>query len=301
VNDSLTAFWIRADLEHPVFGSDEVRCWPANIRYLLESRCLIRLGENLKIIECDACGERHIEEVEFLTEPPGSKPRAYISCPEAGRVSVELERLQQWSVDLEAVAQTVAEVLDLRDRIVSITPGRVWLLGTRKFVERMRDVFLLRGLHWLDSRRVLESAMRLNQSPCPLILCLNRFPDDPEWQERNRVVYSLAETSWLDNPRFALADQISAVLNEHAGPRESDPLPPTPAAERPELLEKVKTRYNYRVSDVHQGANVDRSYLNKWKLGQVSDRAEPSRRIENFLRRHRHVRRPGKQISKTTL
>jgi len=42
----------------------------------------------------------HFEEVEILTEPAGSKPRAYIGCPEAGRVSVDMERLQQWSLNL---------------------------------------------------------------------------------------------------------------------------------------------------------------------------------------------------------
>jgi hypothetical protein len=63
-------------------------------------------------------------------------------------------------------------------------------------------------------------------------------------------------------------------------------------------MDQIKTRYNYRVKDIHQGANVDRSYLNKWKLGLVDDDSDPSRRIEDFLRRHRHIiRRPAKQSS----
>lgn len=216
MNDYVSAFWIRADLEDPVFIGDEVRRWPANIRHLFESHSLIRQSENLDVVECDACGDGHVEEVEILTEPPGTKPRAYISCPEAGRVSVEFERLYQWSIDLEALAQTVAAALDLRDRIVSITPGRVWLLGTRKFVERMRDVFLVRGITWEDSSQILESATRLANSPCPLIFCLNRIPDDPEWQEHNRVVLSLSETSWLGDQQYKLLDKVSGVLSEYA-------------------------------------------------------------------------------------
>ena len=62
-------------------------------------------------------------------------------------------------------------------------------------------------------------------------------------------------------------------------------------------MEQIKSRYNYRVKDIYQGANVDRSYLNKWKLGQVDDSAEPSRKIENFLRTHRHVRRTAARSS----
>jgi hypothetical protein len=297
VSEDLTEFWIRADLEDPAFTGDEVRHLPAAVRRLLESRSLIRKAESLHVIECDACGDGHVEEVEILLEPAGAKPRAYITCPEAGRVSVDMQRLQQWSVDLDAIARTVAAALDLRDRVFSIAPGRVWLLGTMQLDQRTRDIFLVRGIAWPGSRQILESAARLANSPCPLILCLNRFPNDAEWQDRDRVVFSLAETSWLGGQPPALADQIAAVLREYAGPRGIDPLPPTPPAERPALMKMIKSRYGYRVKDIHQGAKVDRSYLNKWKLDQVDDDSEPSRRIENFLRRHRHVCRTQAQTA----
>jgi hypothetical protein len=165
VSNDLTVLWIRADLEDPVFTGDEVKRLPAATRTLLESHSLIRQSENLRVVECDACGDGHAEEVEILTEPVGSKPRAYIACPEAGRVSVDLDRLQQWSVNLDALAGTVAAALDLRDRLISIAQGRVWLLGARKFDEQMRDVFLVRGVTWPDSRHVLGSATRLANIP----------------------------------------------------------------------------------------------------------------------------------------
>jgi hypothetical protein len=295
VSDDLAAFWIRADLEDSAFNGDEVRRLAATTRRLLESHSLIRQSENLHVIECDACGDGHVEEVELLVEPAGAKPRAYITCPEAGRVSVDMQRLQQWSVDLDAVARTVSAALDLRERILSIAPGRVWLLGTMQVDQHTRDIFLVRGIGWPDSRQVLESATRLANSQGPLVLCLNRFPNDPEWQDRNRIVFSLAETSWLGSQPPALADRIAAVLREHTGPRGLDPLPPTPTTSRPALIQGLKSRYNYRVKDIYQGAKVHRSYLNKWKLGQVDDASEPSRRIENFLRRHRHVRRTETQ------
>jgi hypothetical protein len=292
VNDDLTAFWIRADMEEPAFTGDEVRRLAAATRTLLESHSLIRQSENLRVVECDACGNGHVEEVELLTEPVGSNPRAYITCPEAGRVSVGMQRLQQWSVNLDALAGTVAAGLDLRDRLISIAPSRVWLLGAKKFDEHMRDVFLVRGVTWPDSHHLL-GVTRLANSRCPLLLCVNRLPDDPEWQDHNRVVFSLSEASWLGDQPSALVDRVLAVLREYTGPRGFDPLQPTPVAERPALMAQIKTKYNYRVTDIHQGAKVDRSYLNKWKLGQVDDGAEPSRRIETFLRRHRHVRRAG--------
>jgi hypothetical protein len=228
VNVDLTAFWIRADLEDPAFTGDEVRRLPTTTRHLLETRSLIRQSENLRVIECDACGDGHLEEVEILTEPAGSRPRGYITCPEAGRVSVEMQRLQQWSVDLNAICRTVAGSLELHDRIISITPGRVWLLGARKFDERMRDVFLVRGIAWPDNRQVLESAARLISSLGPIILCLNQFPDDPTWRDHDRAVFSLAEISWLGEPQMVLLDRLTAVLRASGDLGEPDPLPPAP-------------------------------------------------------------------------
>ena len=297
MSEDLTAFWSRADLEDPAFTGDELRRMQAATRRVLESHSLLRQAENLRVIQCDACGDGHVEDVEILVEPAGSKPRAYITCPDVGRVSVPMERLQQWSVDLDAVACVVGEALNLRGRIISISPNRVWLLGTIELDDHSRDVFIVRGVNWPDNRQILESCARLAKSPCPLILCLNRFPNDPEWQNGNRVVFSLGETSWLGGQQPTLADRIAAVLGEHTGPRGVDPLPPTPPAERAALMEEIKSRYNYRVKDIYQGANVDRSFLNKWKLGQVDDSAEPSRKIEDFLRRHRHVRRTATQSS----
>lgn len=189
---------------------------------MLESRGLIRQAENLRVIECDACGEGHLEEVQILTEPVGSTPRAYIACPEAGCVSVDWQRLQQWSVDLDAVARTVAASLDLTDRIVSITPRRVWLLGSRKFDERMRDVFLVRGIAWPDSHQILESAPRLVCSPGPMLLCLNGLPHDSEWQTYGGAFFSLAEDLWLSDQQDLLADRIAAVLRDNCGPRGTD-------------------------------------------------------------------------------
>lgn len=286
--------WSRAELEEPVFTDDEYMRVPPPVRALVERHALIRRAENSTVIECDACGEGHVETVELLTEPFGAKPRAYIFCPEMGRVSVGLERLQQWSVDIEALVRTVAAALDLGPSITALVGGRVWLLGTRHFHERTRDVFLVRGITWSDSLQLFQAAQRLASSPCPLILCLKRFPDDPEWRHHDRIVLSLAETEWLGTEPSALADRLLAVVAEYDAPRSDDWLPPTPKADRPAWMALIRTKYNYRLKDIETGARVDRSYLNKWKLGKVEDDSKPSQRIEKFLRLHRHVRRLGK-------
>lgn len=78
MNEDLTAFWSRADFEDPAFTGDELRRMSATTRHVLASHSLLRQSENLRVVECDACGEGHVEEVEILMEPAGSK-RARIS------------------------------------------------------------------------------------------------------------------------------------------------------------------------------------------------------------------------------
>lgn len=81
-----------------VVTGDEVRDWPREALASLErDRVLERLAP-AQAIECDACPEGHVEVVEFVEEPPGTPSRAYIPCPVAGRVSVDLERLRRWRV-----------------------------------------------------------------------------------------------------------------------------------------------------------------------------------------------------------
>ncbi len=87
-----------------IVTADEVALWPETA---LES--LLRYGvlagvQPATTVECDACLEGHAEVVEFIEEPPGSEARAYISCPEFGRVRVDLQRMRRWEImvnDLE--------------------------------------------------------------------------------------------------------------------------------------------------------------------------------------------------------
>jgi lambda repressor-like predicted transcriptional regulator len=209
------AFWIRADLDDAAFRGDEVRKFGPAALGALEKENLLKRGEDLQMVECDACGTPHLETVEILTEPPGSEARAYIYCPEAGRVSVELERMQVWAIDLDRLARLTSSALGLCGRIVQVAADRVWLLGTASFVDRTRDVFLVRGTTWPDSLQLIAGNARLSTSPCPLILCLNRVPDDAEWHDHERVVMSLSEFDWLQCDHSTLLAKTTEILREH--------------------------------------------------------------------------------------
>lgn len=89
----------RASSSDPVVAADEVAKWPRGLLERMLSEGVLRPDENAKSISCDACGQDHAEQVEFVESPPGSKLRAYITCPENGRVQVPLDRLRRWLIN----------------------------------------------------------------------------------------------------------------------------------------------------------------------------------------------------------
>ncbi len=72
--------------------------WPdGTLDTLLRDGVLERI-QPATTVQCDACYEGHVEMVDFIEEPPGSPLRAFIPCPEAGRVAVDTERMRRWEI-----------------------------------------------------------------------------------------------------------------------------------------------------------------------------------------------------------
>jgi len=89
----------RLRAKEPIFTADEVACWSDGLLDQLLAEGIVQPAENVRSVACDACGHDHVEEVNFVESPPGSGLRAYITCPDAGRVAVPLGRLQSWIVN----------------------------------------------------------------------------------------------------------------------------------------------------------------------------------------------------------
>ena len=210
---TVTEFWARADLDDAAFRGEELRMLGLAPDGPLAALGLFRRGEDLCAVECDACGDHHIEHVQVIIEPPGSKPRMYIGCKEAGSVQVEPERLEVQRIEFDGLARIISNLLGLGTPRV-IVEGRLWLLGTAQLADRTRDVFLARGPGWQDGRVLAEHA-RLAASPCPLILVPNLLPDDPIWISGERVVLSMTEFDWFGDDSRAVLARVSAVVGEH--------------------------------------------------------------------------------------
>ena len=214
----MRAFWIRADLDEAAFRGDELPALGPAALQVFKTEKLLKRGEDLRMVECGDCRNPHIEDVDIITDSPDGVPRAYIACG-AGRASVDLVRLQVWAIDFDRLADLASSALGLGGRIVQVVADRVWLLGTAKFADRTRDVFLVRGIRWQDSLLLLSGSARLSTSSCPLILCMNRVPDDSAWQGE-RAVVPLSEFDWLEGDRSTLLKKVTDILGECPRPPE---------------------------------------------------------------------------------
>ncbi|MCC7083664.1 MAG: hypothetical protein IT427_01505 [Pirellulales bacterium] len=89
--------------------SDEAMSWSPRLLGKLVASGVLRPTDNAASVACNACGNDHVEKVEYVTADTGIQLRAYISCPDNGRVYVPLERLRRWIVDKKKLP---APVLD---------------------------------------------------------------------------------------------------------------------------------------------------------------------------------------------
>lgn len=207
--------WKRVDLEDAAFRGDELHELGFPSSATIEAIPVFKRSENLREVECDACGERHVEHVQFISGPVGSEPRAYISCPQVGRVRVGLERLEVWRIDVEGLTARVASALGLSGSPRAIVDGRLWLLGTARFADRARDVFVVRGARWPDGRQLLDDNARIAASRCPIILVPNLFPHDAAWTGNERIVVSMSEFDWFGDDSHGVLRKITSIVGEH--------------------------------------------------------------------------------------
>jgi hypothetical protein len=106
----LSVLALRVKLGMPVFGSDEIDDWPPGLIEELVSEGWLAEIERAKTIACDGCHDDHIEEVVLIQSPPGSPLRAYIPCPDLGRVRIPVTRLRRWEINQKRFGQNVAEI-----------------------------------------------------------------------------------------------------------------------------------------------------------------------------------------------
>jgi hypothetical protein len=122
-----------------IVTADEVAEWPKGAFETFLNEGFLQEIQPAASVECDACFERHVEVVEFIEEPPGSAPRAYIACPEFGRVRVDTQRMRRWEIQPRILEQHVpAETIEAAVVRAHIRKS-VWPPIAEAFVETLRQ------------------------------------------------------------------------------------------------------------------------------------------------------------------
>lgn len=210
--EQLSLIWGRADAPEPVFSGDDA-CRLGNGKLeALQSAGLVRRIENAQEVTCNACEDGHSEEVILLAVP---EPRAYISCPENGRIRVPFDRLLRWDIDFQRLAESCSAAISLAGQIDEVVPSRIWALGTASIGGRSREFFLARGLTWTDAAAIIGSAARLNASSNAVVLVAGAVPPDAVWHGQKPRVLPLSALACIENGKLSIdRDHLVSALAE---------------------------------------------------------------------------------------
>ena len=233
--DPLAQVWACADAQHARFSGAELAAWPEGHAGMLIAAGLLRRDDNATTVVCDACQEGHVEEVVLVESPPGSPVRAYIHCPEAGRVAVPMDSLKQWIVDFHGLARAAAIGLDLAGEVEEIVRARLWLLGKATIGGRSRDVFLARGATWIDAPSAFGACERLNASKGALVLVPGEVPSHDVWTGEAPAVVALKLVARLEEDRLTFdRDHLEGLLtgDRRKAPIKAEESFPTPPGTR---------------------------------------------------------------------
>jgi len=118
--------------------ADDVRRWDQGQWREILNLGLLREMELDTAVLCDQCGEAHWADIHWVA--PGE--RACYGCPTEGVIDIEIDRLRQWRIDADRLAQLLATSLDLSSPVECLRHDCLWRLGRRRIGGRFRDLFL---------------------------------------------------------------------------------------------------------------------------------------------------------------
>lgn len=160
----------RAETEDMLFDWDEVMEWPEDALELFLGLKMLRPASPASTMNCSDCERECVGIPALVVELPNGKRKAYLLCPEYGRIEIPFERLNRWQVDLEGLARWLAGELATNSGPEEILPRRLWLIGRPEVGRARTDVILARGLGWPDCDRLWRAARNRKRSQTAVML-----------------------------------------------------------------------------------------------------------------------------------
>ncbi len=99
---------------------DEVSQWSEKVLAAFLEVGILSPANNAKTLECHGCDYHCLMDVDLLPGTRSKSSRAFIACDKPdmqnkmGRISVPIQRLQQWQITLLQLAQVIAELLEIQ-------------------------------------------------------------------------------------------------------------------------------------------------------------------------------------------
>lgn len=195
--------------------ADQARPWDKSQWREVLAIGLLREAELADSIYCIDCGEGHFANVYW--EIPGVK--ACFGCPTEGVLDVDIDRLRQWRIDADHIAQSIAGAFGLSLPLAQLLSGRLWHLGRKRLGGRYRDVFFGRG----GRSPVTEVSAAIRSSigqGSALLLTAGRLegpdglPPQCQWFDAGSV--SRVESGRVVVDLEYLEDRFAADVNEEA-------------------------------------------------------------------------------------
>jgi len=175
LNDLLGHILLRTEMMTEgsnAFTADEIARWPEGALDFFVRQRLLSPATPAQQAVCDGCEECCFMPVEF---PPAEAPLSmapFIICnqrDDIGRVRVDPNRLKRWRVAPNQLARLISNQLDLDQTPQELVRQRLWFLGKTGLAGNSNEVFLARGLSWMDAGEIFGHNRDLRDSVSPLI------------------------------------------------------------------------------------------------------------------------------------
>jgi len=127
-------------------NEEELKCWPAESVKAMKDAMLLVRAQPASGVVCPGCEQQCAMPVHTLVGKAGDHPRSFVVCDkreDINRVDVALEQMAQWLLTGTALADLLAELLELRRSDAGDGSAGRWEIGMLKGRKHSSHIVLI--------------------------------------------------------------------------------------------------------------------------------------------------------------